>query len=188
MNTSIRAARAEDAEPLLSIYAPIVRETAISFEVEPPCLSEFRERICSSGSRFPWLVCEIDDRIAGYTFATPHRVRRAYQWSVEVSAYVAPEHQGRGIGRALYRIVFDILTRQGFYNAYAGIALPNPTSVAFHESMGFEHIGDYKSVGFKLGQWHDVGWWGLRLQESSDPPSPPRSVEEVLDAVDWDVG
>ena len=105
------------------------------------------------------------------------RDRAAYQWSVEVSVYVDAAHHRSGIARALYTELFRRLVRQGFHTAHAGIALPNPASVSFHESMGFVPIGVYLSVGFKRGAWHDVGWWRLPLAPCDRPPSPLRPVE-----------
>lgn len=169
----MRLAAAGDAADIHAIYAPVVRDTAISFEVEVPGVAEIERRIVSTLARFPWLVHEEDGRVVGYAYAGAHRERRAYQWSVDVSAYVSPGWQRRGIGRALYRELLKRLAAQGFFNAYAGIALPNPASVALHESVGFAAIGIYRGVGFKHGAWHDVGWWHARLRAlEPDPPAP----------------
>ena len=109
----------------------------------------------------------------GDAYASQHRVRRAYQWSVDVAVYVAPNHQRGGIARGLYCRLFELLRQQGYYNAYAGIALPNPASVGFHESMGFRPVGVYEQVGFKAGKWVDVGWWQLELQAKPAEPGEP---------------
>jgi len=185
MTTTIRLAGEHDAEDVLAIYAPIVRATAISFEIEPPTVDEMRRRIANTLTRLPWLVCEHDDGILGYVYATSHRARAAYQWSVDVSAYVRESARRSGVGRALYSSLFKILTLQGFYNAYAGIALPNPASVGLHEALQFQPVGVYRSVGYKLGAWHDVGWWQLRLQKHTTPPEPPIALEVVQASADW---
>lgn len=173
MTTLIRPAKPADAKQCLDIYEPIVLETPISFETEAPTVEEFERRIRDTMESYPWLVGVADGRVAGYAYACKHRQRRAYQWSVEVSAYVDEAFRRKGVGRSLYERLFEYLKRQGFCNAYAGIALPNPASVAFHESMGFEPVGIYKSVGFKLGRWHDVGWWALRLADADCAPAAP---------------
>ena len=161
----MRLAQAADAEGLLAIYAPIVRETAISFEVEPPTSAEMRTRIEAAVPEFPWLVSEADGGIVGYAYASRHRERAAYKWSVDVSVYVSPERQRTGVARSLYVALLGILEELGYYKAFAGIALPNAASVGFHESLGFRPIGIYRKVGYKLGAWHDVGWWQRALRE-----------------------
>ena len=185
MTTTIRLAEEHDAEGVLAIYAPIVRTTAISFEIETPTVDEIRRRIANTLARLPWLVCEHDDGILGYVYATSHRARAAYQWSVDVSAYVRESARRSGVGRALYSSLFEVLTLQGFYNAYAGIALPNPASVGLHEALQFQPIGVYRSVGYKLGKWHDVGWWQLLLQEHATLPKTPVTLEVVQESADW---
>lgn len=169
----IRPARLTDATDILAIYTPFVTDAAVSFELEPPSVEEMRRRIEETLTKYPWLVDERDGRIVGYAYASGHRARAAYQWCVEVSAYVHAEARRGGIARQLYAALFDQLRAQGFYNAYAGITLPNPASVGFHEAMGFQPIGVYPAIGFKQGKWHDVGWWQLRLRDDDDPPSEP---------------
>ena len=159
MSATMRVALAEDAEAILAIYAPIVRETAISFEVEPPTQVEMHERIATTLRRLPWLVCEHQGEVRGYVYASPHRARAAYQWSVDVSVYIHAQARRTGMGRALYHALFELLTQQGLYTCYAGITLPNPASVTLHEKLGFTHTGTLQSVGFKLDRWVDVGYW-----------------------------
>ena len=155
----LRLAVVRDAAAMLAIYAPIVSDTIISFELEPPSLAEMERRIASAESQWPWLVCERAGELIGYAYASQHRVRAAYQWSADTSVYVRADARRGGIARALYASLFEILALQGYYNAYAGITLPNPASVGFHEAMGFTLVG-VPQVGYKLGAWHDVGWWG----------------------------
>jgi phosphinothricin acetyltransferase len=143
------------------------------------------DRLAATLPRYPWIVCEWEGRIAGYAYATKHRERKAYQWSVDTSAYVDPEFWRRGIGRGLYRSLFEILSAQGFTNAYAGIALPNPGSVGLHESVGFRPVGVYRSVGYKLGGWHDVGWWQLGLRNHEPSPSEPVDLITVQSREKW---
>jgi phosphinothricin acetyltransferase len=108
------------------------------------------------------------------------------QWSVEVAIYVSPDARRRGIGRALYEALFRCLAGQGFVNAVGVIALPNDASVALHEALGFEKIAHLKQIGFKLGAWHDSGWWQKRLAPLSAHPTPPRALARCrADAEAW---
>ncbi len=169
----MRLARPGDARGVHEIYAPVVRDTVISFELDVPSEQEVRDRITDTLATHPWLVWEEAGRVAGYAYAGRHRERLAYQWSVDVSCYVHADFRRRGIGARLYRALLGMLRAQGYFNAYAGIALPNPASVALHESVGFRPIGVYRGVGYKCGAWHDVGWWHCRLAPlAADPPAP----------------
>jgi phosphinothricin acetyltransferase len=181
----IRLARLDDAPGLLDIYAPFVRETWISFENEPPSVSEFRERIGAILARTPWLVAGEGEEIFGYAYADRLRSRPAYQWAQETTVYVARGHQRRGVARALYDALLTALRLQGFDSAWAAIALPNPSSVALHEGLGFRPVGVWPAVGWKLGGWRDLGWWRLDLQDLGPAPSPPRPLPDVLATSAW---
>jgi L-amino acid N-acyltransferase YncA len=176
----IRYASESDAAAIQAIYAPIVSLTPTSFEVKPPTVAEMAQRIRKTLTCNPWLVCQHDGMVLGYAYAGPHRERAAYQWSVDVSIYVHEQWRGCGIGRALYLSLFAHLRAQGYYHAYAGITLPNPGSVALHEAMGMEHIGTYRQVGYKMGAWHDVGWWQVELQPPAHDPAPPRPFADLV--------
>lgn len=165
---TIRPARAADAAALLAIYAPFAERTAVSFETAAPSVEEFAARIDRSNSRWAWLVAERDGTLLGYAYGSTHRERAAYRWSVETSAYVDPRFQRRGIGRQLYVALLALLADKGYCNAFAGITLPNDASVALHRSIGFEPIGVFESVGWKLGAWQDVAWLQRRLRDG--PP------------------
>jgi L-amino acid N-acyltransferase YncA len=186
MPSTIRLATAHDASGVQAIYAPMVRDTAISFELEPPSIEEMGRRIEATLQRMPWLVCEHRGEVLGYVYASQHRARPAYQWSVDVSVYVQAQARRAGVGRALYQSLFALLALQGFYNAYAGITLPNPGSVGLHEAVGFQPVGVYRAVGHKLGSWHDVGWWQLALREHTIPPTPPVDLHLVRGSPAWD--
>ena len=172
----IRCAQESDAEGILAIYAPLVRDTAISFELEPPTPAQMRTRIVETTAKLPWLIAESGQGIDGYAYASRHRERAAYQWSVDVSVYVAEERRGKGVGSGLYIVLLGMLEDMGYYSALAGIALPNPASVGLHESMGFRPIGVYRNIGYKLGAWHDVGWWQRELREYREGPVAPQSM------------
>jgi phosphinothricin acetyltransferase len=171
---NIRVAREADGAQILAIYAPNVRDAFVSFELEVPSLAEMRERIAATLASHPWLVWEEGENVLGYAYGSRHRERLAYQWSVDVSCYVHPDARGRGVGKSLYSELLRVLRGQGFRNAYAGIALPNAASVRLHESVGFEPIGVYRGVGFKRGEWRDVGWWHRRLGALDAAPDAPR--------------
>jgi len=181
----MRLAETGDAEQVRAIYAPSVTDSAISFESEVPPVSEMAERIRTTLERFPWLVCEHEGNVLGYAYAGPHERRVAYQWSVEVSVYIRADAHRRGVGRGIYRSLLSVLELQGFHRAYAGVTLPNPASVGLHEPIGFERLGVYRDVGYKFGDWHDVGWWQLSLKEKSGPPDPPTPISDVVESKAW---
>jgi phosphinothricin acetyltransferase len=172
----VRLAEPADAAGVQAIYAPIVRDTAISFEIDPPSIEEMSRRIVSTSERYPWLVCSDDGEILGYVYASRHRERGAYRWSVDVTAYVHERARRTGVGHALYSTLFSLLALQGYHRAFAGITLPNAASVGLHESLGFTPVGVYPAVGYKLGDWHDVGWWQRALLPSARNPAEPMSV------------
>jgi L-amino acid N-acyltransferase YncA len=183
--TRLRLVVPDDAAQIAAIYAPFCLETAISFEAEAPDEATMRERIYAVADRYPWLVAVSEKReILGYAYATKHRERAAYRWSVDFAVYLAPSAKGRGIGTELYTVLVAICRLLGYHRAFAGIALPNEASVRLHEKVGFRPIGVYQRVGFKLGKWHDVGWWGLNLLPETDLPGEPRSMAELVDSPD----
>jgi phosphinothricin acetyltransferase len=147
---SIRLAKEEDVDALLAIYAPYVEDTFISFEYEVPSRDEFLERIRIFSADYPYLVCEYAGRVIGYAYASKHRTRTAYQWSVESTVYLQKDFHRKGIARVLYEALFEMLRLQGYFNVYAGISLPNEQSVAFHLALGFEEIGVLKISGTSL--------------------------------------
>jgi L-amino acid N-acyltransferase YncA len=185
MSVRIRLAHDGDADAIAAIYRPVVENTAISFETIAPDRHEISRRLSETMTEYPWLVCERDGLVAGYAYATRHRVRAAYQWSVDTSVYIADARKRSGVGRGLYQSLFAILAAQGFFNAFAGIALPNPASVALHEAMGFQKLGVYRNVGFKFGEWRDVGWWQLTLRQREMPASAPLALVEVERLPAW---
>lgn len=165
----------DDADRIAAIYERVVRETAVSFELHPPGPAEMVERIQTVTAGHPWLVSEQAGVVLAYAYATAFRGRAAYRWSVETTVYVHEEHWGHGVGREVYRGLLDLCTLWGFANAFAGIALPNPSSEALHASLGFTQVGIFPRAGHKMGEWHDVAWWHRPLA-STDPlrePKPP---------------
>jgi phosphinothricin acetyltransferase len=168
-----------DAPAVAEIYRPAVEETIASFEEVAPDAAEMSRRMSAVLARTPWLVAEDEASVVGYAYAGPHLERAGYRWSVNISVYVSTAHHGRGIGRRLYDELLPILRRQRFVNAYAGIALPNPASVALHEAIGMRRIGVYEQVGYKFDRWVDVAWYGMRLAEPAGTPAEPIPIDSV---------
>jgi L-amino acid N-acyltransferase YncA len=181
MSRLVRLATTGDAEIVRRIYTPIVEKTPISFEEAPPSTGEIERRIENTMRETPWLVCESEGSVLGYAYAGRFRPRTAYQWTVEVTVYVDAAHRGKGIARRLYGSLLGCLRLQGYHTALAVIALPNEASVALHEGLGFVPVGLIPKIGYKLGRWHDVGWWRLVLQDYVERPEPPRPLPDLLD-------
>lgn len=161
----IRHARADDLEALTRLYNYYVEETVITFDVEPftpeqrqGWLSQFAET-----GLYRLLVAEQGGRIAGYASSTRHRAKPAYNPSIETTVYLDPKMSGRGLGRRLYERLFSELTGEDVHSAFAGVALPNEASVAFHLAMGFTEIGTFHEIGRKFGRYWDVMWFEKRL-------------------------
>ena len=175
----IRTARESDVEAILEIYSPFILKTAVSFEIKVPTKKDMWERISGILKDLPFLVCESEGKITGYAYASNHRQREAYRWSKEVSAYVHPDFRGKHIASGLYTSLIEILKKQGITNLLAGIALPNPGSIALHKKFGFRKIAEYTAVGFKLGKWHNVGWWELNLDPGFSEPKEIIPFSEI---------
>ena len=176
---TIRLATESDAAAIREIYAPIVRDTHISFEQVAPTHDEIAARIGGTLAQYPWLVCALDGKLAGYAYASAFRSRAAYQWTTETTVYVHPDLQRRGIARALYASLLAILRAQGYVTAVGVIALPNPASIRMHEAVGFRKIGVFEHVGHKNGAWRDTGWWQLDLRETPANPAPPMPLPQL---------
>lgn len=177
---SIRLVKPEDAKDMLNIYRPIVMETATSFETNVPSEVDFKGRIATYSARSPWLVAEYENKVIGYAYATNHRSRQAYQWNQEVTVYVHPDHRKQGVAKSLYTKLLEMLAAMGFSMALAIITLPNEASISFHKQLGFNHIGDMKHIGYKLGRWHDTSWWNLELQPQRTQPQNIPPLDQVV--------
>ena len=176
---NIRLATVNDTEQILNIYTPYVKNTTISFESVVPTKEEMETRIRTLLQNNAWIVMEEDNEILGYAYSSKHRERSAYRWSVDVSIYIKESSHRRGIGKALYTALIEILKYQGYCNAYAGICIPNEKSVGIHEYFGFRKIAHFNKVGYKFGGWHDVGWWELFLQQHDSEPEEPLSISSI---------
>lgn len=171
-----------DAAAVAAIYRTVVEESHVSFEMVAPDEAEMARRIRSTLTLTPWLVVGEGGGVKGFAYAASHRSRTAYRRSVDISVYVAESARGQGLGRVLYDALIPLLRRQGFVNVYAGIALPNPTSETLHRGLGMEPIGIYRGVGFKLGRWWDVAWYGMRLADPPDFPTDPVPLPKLSEA------
>jgi len=169
-----RLARESDADAIAAIYRRYVEGSRISFEEAPPNVAEMARRIRGDQPGYhPWYVAEEGDRVLGYAASTPFRTRPSYRWTVETGIYLAEDAQGRGVGRQLLAKLLGVLERQGYVAAIGAIALPNDASVALHETLGFVYAGTYRGVGFKLGEWLDVGLWEKELAPRNANPAEP---------------
>ena len=176
----IRIASIGDAEAILAVYAPYVRNTAITFEYDVPEIRNFRSRIKETLKNYPYLVAEENGKIVGYAYAGVLRERAAYQHIAEMSVYVDQECRRRGIGRALYQELERGLHRQNVFSVYACVtasgrkddAYVDDGSIRFHERMGYGKVGEYPLCGYKFGRWYDVVWLVKDLGEKPDQPEP----------------
>lgn len=188
---SVRIATEADVPAILAIYAPYVENTTYTFEYTVPSVEEFLQRFRSITERFPWLVWEENGRIQGFVYGSAPFARVAYHWCAEASIYLAPEIQGRGVGRLLYTALEQLLTAQGFRVVYGLITSENSGSIAFHQALGYVQIGRFPQSGYKFGRWLDVTWVEKRLQEVGNPSDFPakwpdfvkstRNVSTILD-------
>ncbi len=166
---TLRRAHLEDAEAILEIYAPYIRNTNITFEYEVPSLSEFRDRMAGIMEGYPYLICEIDGIAAGYAYAHRYKERAAYQWDAELSVYLREGCERRGIGQAFYTALMEILKEQHVRNVYGIVTGPNPPSEALHAAMGFRLAGVSLKTGYKLGKWIDVSCFERPLGDPGQP-------------------
>lgn len=176
----IRLVEDKDIPQILDIYRPFVLNTATSFETEVPSPETFTMRVKQYASLAPWLVAVSDDTVLGYAYATAHRSRGAYRWNQETTVYVHPDYRKQGIARALYEKLLTCLKYLGYTKALAVITLPNDPSIGFHESLGFQHIGEMKHIGFKFGRWHTTSWWDRDLQDDDFVPGEIKPMTQGL--------
>ena len=176
---TIRTASVSDAPALLSIYAPYVEKTAITFEYTVPTPEDFRERIARTLDRYPYLAAECSGTVMGYAYASAFKERAAYDWSVETSIYVRQDLHRGGIGKALYLALEEALKRQHIINVNACIAYPNPESIAFHEHLGYKTVAHFTQCGYKQGHWYDMIWMEKMLAPHPAQPQPIIPFSEI---------
>ena len=180
---TFRLVRSEDVPEILSIYATYVRDTAVTFEYEPPSLAEFQRRVADIFAEYPYVVCRSGQRVIGYAYAHRHMERAAYQWNAELSVYLDRNFHSCGIGRRLYEILIEILRLQNVKNVYGGVTSPNEKSERLHEALGFARLGTYHNAGYKCGGWHDVSWFEKSIGEHGDEPAPFAPIQTLDDAL-----
>lgn len=169
----IRLATRADVPAILNIYAPYIRQTAITFEYDVPEIADFEARFDSITARYPWIVWEENGRILGYAYADTAFVRKAFSWDADLSIYMDMCARGKGVGGRLYGCLEEMLKNRGYHNLYALVTGENQASARFHERRGYRLEGTLKKTGWKLGRWHDLFWYCLRLQDASDPGELP---------------
>lgn len=176
----LRLAKAEDAAEILQIYKPYVEKTSVTFETEVPSAEGFYKRVSDICRKYPYVVAEIDGKIAAYAYSNYYLERAAYGWNVQFSVYVAEEYcKNLHIGTALYTALKKISELQNVQNVYSLVADSNEKSFAFHKKIGFEKLATYASVGYKLGAWHDVSIFQMILGEHQNPPKPFLNIDEL---------
>lgn len=177
----IRMAKSEDAGAIAQIYRPYILETAITFEYEEVDAGTFCRRMKKVQKQFPWLVCEMDQRIVGYAYCSEFMERAAYAWDCECSVYIDKNYHRRGIAGALYERLFELVKEQGYFNIYALITYPNESSEALHKKFGFIRVGIYPNTGYKLGKWWDLQVMVKTLRSFDEIPQTPRPIGEIYD-------
>lgn len=184
-NIRIRTAEPEDAAKLLEIYAPYVRETAVTYEYTVPSREEFASRIRRTMEKYPYLVAEQDGEILGYAYAGAFHPRAAYAWDAEMSIYIKKDRKRSGIGKALYETLEKILAEQNILNVYACIACPEKEdeyltkdSIRFHERMGYRIVGEFPECAYKFGRWYGMVWMEKRIGERTADPAEVKSFDK----------
>ena len=191
MGYKIRTVQLSDAEAILKVYAPFITDTCISFEYVVPSVEEFAQRIASISAEYPYIVLEEDGEIVGYAYSHRYLERVAYSWDVEVTIYLAPKVQGKGLGVILYDALEKLMALQNIKNLYSCITGDNVHSIEMHRSMGYELIGTFPKAGFKHNRGLDVVWMAKAIGEIENAPLPlvpfaeveENAVHEVLNEV-----
>ena len=177
-----------DAAAILAVYAPYIEKTAITFETEVPSLESFTRRVKDIAGEFPYLLLEVDGKLAGYAYAHRQAERAAFAWNAELSIYLEERFTGMGLGLPLYRLLEELLEMQGYINFFGLITASNAASIAMHTKMGYRLVGMHDHTGYKFGQWHDVAWMHRRVHEGTPRQIVPvhaldgRMVREKIEA------
>lgn len=175
----IRPATEADVPEILSIYAPYVEHSTATFEYDVPCRRSFLQRFLDITAQYPWLVWEEDGQILGYAYACAPYTRAAFSWCAEPAIYLRSDAQGRGIGRKLYAVLEEILSRQGYQVLYALITAENTRSLAFHKKIGYLEKVNFPNCGYKFNRWLGLVWMEKRIKIVDSPsafPTPWKSI------------
>lgn len=179
MPATIRFASPDDAEAILSIYAPYVISSPVTFESTVPRVYDLKRRIAANAASLPFLVCEADGKIAGYAYAVNQKFGAAFSWNTCLYVYISNEYQRCNIASALYLAILSLLKAQEYRKVLALVTSSNSVSEAFHNAFGFEKVGTVKKAGYKLGRWHSVSIFEKQLSDSDTPPCPTKSIAEL---------
>ena len=174
----IRFAQEKDAAALLEIYKQYI-DTSITFEYELPTKAEFQRRIREFSKEYPYFICTENGKCVGYVYAHRAQERAAYQWNAELSIYLAKDYQGKGAGKVLYEMMFEILKLQGIKTVYGLVTTPNPQSIKLHEKTGFQLSGTYHNTGYKAGKWCDVLLFEKQIGEYDLQPKPMIPIHKL---------
>ena len=178
----IRLATKEDIPAILDIYAPYIRNSTATFEYTVPTEEEFSARFEAITEQFPWLVWEENGLVLGYAYGSAPFERAAYQWCAELSVYLAPQIQGKGVGRLLYTALEKLLLLQGYRVLYALICDENEASIAFHEKLGYKTTTVMPRCGVKFGRWIGIVYMEKRHNSVEIPSFPPVSFSRLVDS------
>ncbi len=181
MKANMTLATEHDAKEILDIYAPYIKNTAITFEYEVPSLEEFKNRINTISAKYPYLVYRVDSTIVGYAYASTFKTRAAFSWDVETSIYLHPDYHHKGVAAKLYTALIELLKLQGYCHLYSYIAVPNEASVRFHQKFGFKECALYPNTGYKLGSWRDLSCMDLCLYSNEELKNmcPPATCKPI---------
>lgn len=174
---TIRPAETADAPAIAAIYDHYARETCITFNTQGPSAEHYAEQIAEG--RYPFLTAEEDGHIAGFAYASAFRPHDAYRWDVELTIYLRPGLEGKGVGSQLMAALLQALTRLGYLTVYSCVTVPNDRSVALHKHFGFTELGVFPNTGYKHGRWHGVLWLSKTLGEMASPPPEPKRYRET---------
>lgn len=185
-NITIRMATKADAKEILDIYAPYVKNTAISFEYDVPSVEEFAERIKNILRKYPYIVAIDSNHIIGYAYVSSFKERAAYDRAVETTVYISQDCRGKGVGKKLYLALEEILKRQNILNLNACIAYSSTenayltnASIYFHERLGYKKVAHFTKCGYKFGYWYDMIWMEKIIGEHSANPKPVIPISEL---------
>ncbi len=176
----IRMATVADVPAMLEIYGPYILNSTYTFEYTVPSVEEFTERFLTCIRQFPWLVWEEDGTVLGYAYGSAPFERAAYSWCGEVSIYLSPKIQGKGVGRKLYAVLEDILWKQGYRVIYSLITTENTGSLSFHERLGYKKSMVLERCGIKFGRWLGIVWMEKRLDIVEMPEEQPASWKKIV--------
>ena len=187
---TIRSALKEDMQELVNIYSYYVENTAITFEYEVPSVEEFTNRYQNVIKKYPYIVALINDKIVGYAYVSPFKSRAAYDWAVETSIYCHKDYQKKGIGKALYHALENILREQGILNMNACISYPvqedqylTKNSVEYHQHLGYRLVGEFHQCGYKFNTWYNMVWMEKFIGEHQQNQLPVKSFNEVKEII-----